>query len=122
MRFLIDNALSPLLAERLRTLDHDAVHVRELGMAASPDSDIFELAKNEQRIIVSADTDFAEILSKQSESFPSLILFRRPHNRRPEEQVELLELNLAQVQEELGRGCVVVIKEGKIRIRELPFR
>ena len=29
MRFLIDNNLSPLLADRLRAAGHDAAHVRD---------------------------------------------------------------------------------------------
>jgi len=42
MRFLIDNALSPYLAEGLRKARHDAVHVRDLGLAVAPDQAIFD--------------------------------------------------------------------------------
>jgi predicted nuclease of predicted toxin-antitoxin system len=38
MRFLIDNNLSPLLAERLKAAGHDVVHVRDIGLQASADS------------------------------------------------------------------------------------
>ena len=58
MRFLIDNALSPLFAEILRDRGHDAVHVREYELQAAKDPIIFERAAQEGRIIVSADTDF----------------------------------------------------------------
>jgi predicted nuclease of predicted toxin-antitoxin system len=59
--FLVDNALSPILAERLRQAGHEAAHVRDHGLQGAGDEEIFERAKNEDRIIVSADTDFAHI-------------------------------------------------------------
>jgi predicted nuclease of predicted toxin-antitoxin system len=57
VKFLIDNALSPILATELRDAGHDAIHVREIGLAAADDLTIFERAAIENRIVVSADTD-----------------------------------------------------------------
>jgi predicted nuclease of predicted toxin-antitoxin system len=37
VRFLIDNALSPALAEQLKKAGHDAAHVRDDGMQAADD-------------------------------------------------------------------------------------
>jgi predicted nuclease of predicted toxin-antitoxin system len=37
LRFLIDNALSPLVAEWLRDAGHDAAHVRAYELAAASD-------------------------------------------------------------------------------------
>jgi len=47
MKFLVDNALSPFVAEGLRQAGHEADHVRDYGMAAADDETIFDLAASE---------------------------------------------------------------------------
>ena len=62
MKFLVDNALSPVFAEGLRRAGHDAIHVRDYRLQESEDEVIFDRAAREERIIVSADTDFGTLL------------------------------------------------------------
>ena len=52
MKFLIDNALSPMVSDGLRRAGYDSVHVRDYGMQKASDADILERALNENRIIV----------------------------------------------------------------------
>jgi predicted nuclease of predicted toxin-antitoxin system len=44
LRFLIDNALSPSMAEGLRKAGHEAIHVGELGMGTATDKEIMNYA------------------------------------------------------------------------------
>ena len=122
MRFLIDNALSPVVAEGLRSSGHDALHVRDIGLAAASDVELFELAADQNRVLISADTDFGTLLALRSATKPSVILFRGGAQRRPADQLRLLVANLAAIRKSLDEGCLCIFESNRIRIRTLPVR
>jgi len=121
VKFLIDNALSTLVGDELSRAGHDAVHVRDLGMAAATDVEIFDRAASENRIVVSADTDFGTLLALRKEKTPSVILFRHGSQHRAADQAELLKANLPQLAAALESGSIVVIQPDRIRVRALPL-
>lgn len=121
MRLLVDNALSPVLADLLRNAGHEAVHVRDVGLQHADDAAIFERAATQDFILVSADTDFAALLATRAASKPSLILFRGGGSRRPEVLAPLMLSNLTQLSDALVTGCIVTFEPSRLRVRVLPI-
>jgi predicted nuclease of predicted toxin-antitoxin system len=120
MKFLVDNALSPLVSEGLRNAGYDAVHVTDYNLGEADDPVIMARAVQEDRIVISADTDFGTLLSLLRDIKPSIILFRKGSPHRPEAQVTLLVNNLPAFEEMLNKGCVIVFKNNRVKIRSLP--
>ena len=121
MRFLIDECLPPSMAALLRTAGHDCAHVYELGLGGQPDEQIMALADRQNRILISADTDFGELLANAPVLAPSVILIRRA-DKRAASLAAVILANLEQVADDLAAGALVVISDTRIRTRRLPMK
>jgi predicted nuclease of predicted toxin-antitoxin system len=80
VKFLVDECLTQDVPEHLTAAGHDAVHVRDLSLLGATDVVIMTAAVEGQRVVVSVDTDFGELLAKSGDPLPSVILLRRHHD------------------------------------------
>ena len=109
-----------MLAAGLRRAGHDAVHLVEYDMLRSDDVDVLIRARDEERTVVSADSDFAMLLATQKGTRPSFVLFRH-RTGSPASQLEQLIARLPSITKALEEGSIVVFEESRIRVRKLPI-
>jgi len=120
VRFLVDANMSPRVAELLRSNGHEAVAVREIGLADASDDEILDRAASDERIVVSHDTDFGTLLAFRSLSQPSFILIRSSDPMTPTDHAALIVANLDAISADLEAGAIVVFARGHLRVRRLP--
>lgn len=121
MRLLLDNNLSPRLALLLAEDDWDVAHVEARNLGSATDEAVLTAAREENRVLVSADTDFGQLLARSRASGPSVVLVRRVAGRRTAALADLLIPVLLTYAEDLEAGCVLAIHEDNVRIRRLPL-
>ncbi|HEX9666623.1 MAG TPA: DUF5615 family PIN-like protein [Thermodesulfobacteriota bacterium] len=120
MKFVVDMPLSPQLAVWLTRQGHDAVHALELGLDRASDITILERARNEGRVVVTADLDYPRLLALAKAERPGLILFRGG-NYTEQEVVELISRALEKISTEELASSIIVIEKSRIRRRRLPL-
>lgn len=121
MRLLLDNNLSPRLVSLLSQRGHDVEHVRDLGLQAASDTVVLARARADDRVLVSADTDFGTLLASSGADRPSVVLIRRSRDRGVSALAGLIAANLGAVAPDLEAGAVVVFSDRGLRARRLPI-
>lgn len=120
MRILVDESLSDTVAELLAGAGHDVLHLRDLDLLGAPDTVVMRAAADDARVLISADTDFGELLALNRHPGPSVVILRRsPH--RPTEQAQLLLGALPDLEDSLIEGAVVSLTPATARVRKLPI-
>lgn len=75
IRFLVDAHLPFRLVRRLRERGYDALHTSELPRGnATPDHEINALSLQEERVVVSKDSDFTQSLVLQGAPYKLLLI------------------------------------------------
>jgi len=120
LRFLIDEALSPRIAESLQASGYDAVHVRDVRMRGKPDRQILLFARQSNRTIITQDTDFGALLAAERAIRPSVIRLRMRDGRPAGHADRILEV-VPRVANDIACGSAVVVTEGRVRVRRLPI-
>jgi len=121
IRLLADMNISPQTVTFLQQQGWDIVRVVEVLPATTPDPEIMEFARREERVIVTQDLDFSTLLALGGYNQPSLITLRLSASDPDTVNQKLIKV-LPGVEELLEEGCAVTIQDTNVRIRKLPIR
>lgn len=116
---LLDQGLPRSAASLLRDEGWDVLHTGDIGLSRSTDIQILEFARNEQRVIITLDSDFHTILALENASTPSVIRIRLEGLRGPDLAL-LIKRIWTQIEPQIKKGAMVTVTESGIRIRNMP--
>ena len=112
MRFLVDRCAGRRLAEWLGNKGHDVVEAHTLGPDPG-DRALLELAESENRVLVTMDKDFGELIYLRR--VPHAGLIRLP-DVRATRRVEIVEELIDQYSEALEHRAIVTVQGGRVRV------
>jgi predicted nuclease of predicted toxin-antitoxin system len=121
MKFLVDMPLSPVVAAKLAEWGHDAIHASEAGLSQASDEEILSRAREDARVVLTADLDYPRLLALTGSKGPGLVLFRGGDYSEAE-LIERLDRVLATLPASDLSACIVVVEKKRIRRRRLPVR
>ncbi len=105
MKFLVDNQLPAAVAHWLAGKGHDAIHVLDRDLAQADDRQLWALACQEERIVVSKDEDFFILAGH---SIAGSRLWLRVGNCRKQALLTMLEAAWPAIEQALLTGQRVV--------------
>ena len=76
MRLLVDQSLKPHFARALYLRGYDVVHTADINMQRAADVDLFVIAREQNRVFVTADKRLLKYIADQGANSPSIILIR----------------------------------------------
>jgi predicted nuclease of predicted toxin-antitoxin system len=116
MQFLADENCDFAVVRALRAAGHDVLAVSEFQQR-SVDKDLMELARKEQRILLTEDKDFGRLAYVSNVESTGVVLIRFPgHARRT------LATSITQLVNEHGpelKDSFVVLQPGSVRISRI---
>lgn len=119
-RLLVDMNLTPEWVQSPASNGIESVHWSNIGSPTVPDTVIMAWARENGFVVFTHDMDFGTVLALTHESGPSVIQVRA-RSPMPEDMGTLVATVIRRHAKDLENGALVVLDEGKARVRILPL-
>ncbi len=115
MRFKVDENLPVEVAALFRDAGHEADTVHDEGLSSADDDRVAATCLAEDRVLITLDTDFANILRHPPGQTPGVIVLRLAQQDKPRMLVVVSTL-LPLLAHEALRGRLWVVDERRVRV------
>lgn len=117
MRCKLDENLPSDAADLLSEAGHDAISVLAQGLGGDRDTVIAAACAAENRILITADTDFADIRAYPPRESPGIVVLRLRSQRKDWVLRAVRQLSRV-LENESPRQRLWIVEEDRIRVRE----
>lgn len=118
MKFLVDECVGPSVAYWLKQKGFDAISIYD-DLPGISDDTVLDKALSENRVLITSDKDFGEMIFKNKRQHNGIVLLRLS-NEKPSNKIFVLENLLKDHVLELS-GNFVVATEQAVRITKMNF-
>jgi len=115
LKFVIDVGVGKVVENWIKALDFDTISVRELN-PKMPDVDILKLAEKENRIVITMDKDFGELVFSRKKKHDGVILLRLD-DATSLDKLAVVRLIFSKYENQLS-GNFCVYQNNTLRIRK----
>jgi len=116
MRIKLDENLPLPLTDVLQALGHDVEHVRTEGLTGRPDADVWSVAQEERRFLITQDVRFVDRrMFIPGQHFGLMLL--RLENPSIRTLTAKLQATFSAEAVEKWSGCLIVVSDRKVRVR-----
>jgi predicted nuclease of predicted toxin-antitoxin system len=108
MKFLLDESAEFRIALFLRDAGHDVTAIAHEYPQSLPDREILAIANAEQRVLITNDRDFGELIFRERLPHAGVIYFRLPLDTAADQKIDWLQRILTGHSDALSQFIVVM--------------
>ena len=118
MRFLLDVHIGLRIAQTLVDAGHEVLRAA-LACPMASDVEHIKRARSEDRILISEDSDFTDLIFAHGHVAPPALIYIRCD---PSEQQQIARVLLEVIEDKRLAGHVAVVTAEQVRFRRFPVR
>jgi len=116
MRFLTDENIYSQMVQAIRNLSYDVLDIKEQNLFSMPDSEIIQMAQDTERILITYDKDFSNILIYPPSQYSGIIVLRLSRLTIKDAVNQLINF-IKELSEEKIKGRLAILEPDRVRFR-----